>query len=219
MTVQKISRYSATIVTDTTKPCGWLRDKFDVSWRIVIANSEKNLHRDHEQSDAENDQARHPHVGRSEPRIMTSDANEPRPLRSVAAVLGGFFVTFLLSVVTDGVMRGIGVFPTEPGVAMSNALFALALAYRTLFTAIGGYVAAGIAPRNPMTHAFVLAGLGVFAGLVGLAATWGKGFGPEWYSIALVALSIPSIVLGGKFGAMAHARRSRRGEAPVTTSS
>jgi uncharacterized PurR-regulated membrane protein YhhQ (DUF165 family) len=60
-----------------------------------------------------------------------------RILRSVGAVLAGFFATVILSIATDVVLHAIGVFPPW-GQPMSNALFALATGYRTIYTVASG---------------------------------------------------------------------------------
>ena len=74
-----------------------------------------------------------------------------RILRSVGAVLAGFFATFILSIATDVVLHAIGVFPAW-GQPMSNALFALATAYRTIYTVAGGYITARLAPDRPIAR-------------------------------------------------------------------
>ena len=68
---------------------------------------------------------------------------------------------------------------------------------------MGGYITARVAPNRPMTHAWILAIIGVLAAIAGTVATWDKGpeFGPKWYPIALVVLAIPSVLLGGRLAA------------------
>ena len=64
----------------------------------------------------------------------------------------GFIVTTLTSTAADVVMHTAGIFPSAPHL-MSDPLFALAAAYRTLLTVAGGYVTARLAPDRPMRHA------------------------------------------------------------------
>ena len=71
--------------------------------------------------------------------------------RRIGAVLAGFFATFILSIATDVVLHAIGVFPAW-GQPMSNALFALATAYRTIYTVAGGYITARLAPDRPIAR-------------------------------------------------------------------
>ena len=63
---------------------------------------------------------------------------------SAGAVVAGFIVTALASTAADAVMHAAGIFPSAPRL-MSDPLFALAAAYRALFTIAGGYVAARLA--------------------------------------------------------------------------
>ena len=84
---------------------------------------------------------------------------------------------------------------TQP---ISNNLAALAFAYRVVISIAGCYLTARLAPDRPMQHALVLGGIGVVLSAIGAAATWGRGLGPEWYPLALIAVSIPCAWLGGK---------------------
>jgi len=123
-------------------------------------------------------------------------------------VFAGFFATFILSIGTDLLLHAAGVFPPW-GQPMSNALFALATAYRTVYTVAGGYVTARLAPNKPMGHVWTLGVIGLLAAIAGTAATWDKGpeFGPKWYPLALVVLAIPCVWLGGKLAQRAMARK------------
>ena len=123
-------------------------------------------------------------------------------------MLAGFFATFILSIGTDLLLHAAGVFPPW-GRPMSNALFALATAYRTVYTVAGGYITARLAPNKPMGHVWTLGVIGLLAAIAGTAATWDKGpeFGPKWYPLALVVLAIPCVWLGGKLAQRAMARK------------
>ena len=120
-------------------------------------------------------------------------------LRSIGAVIAGFFVTAILSLGLDVVLHAIGVFPPW-GEPMSNSLFVLATAYRIVFTVLGGYVTARLAPASPLRHAVILGAIGFFFAVAGAAATWNAGpaFGPRWYPILLVLTAIPCCWFGGK---------------------
>ena len=123
-------------------------------------------------------------------------------------MLAGFFATFILSVGTDLLLHAVGVYPPW-GRSMSNALFVLATAYRTIYTVAGGYITARLARNKPMRHVWTLGVIGLLAAIAGTAATWNKGpeFGPKWYPLALVVLAIPSVWLGGKLAQRAIARK------------
>ncbi|MEP6829534.1 MAG: hypothetical protein ABI963_04290 [Rhizomicrobium sp.] len=126
---------------------------------------------------------------------------------SAGAVAAGFLVTAVASIATDAAMRAAGIFPTPPQI-MSGPLFALASAYRALFTVAGGAVTARLAPDRPMRHAWILAGIGVAAGLAGAVAYYGiggSGLGPAWYAISIPVEAIPCVWLGAR---LAIPRRS-----------
>jgi hypothetical protein len=60
----------------------------------------------------------------------------------------------------------------------------LALAYRCVYGALGSYLAARFAPRNPMRHAIILGVIGFVLSLLGAIATLPLKLGPTWYPIA-----------------------------------
>jgi hypothetical protein len=141
---------------------------------------------------------------------MMSETYPPsrRVLRRIGAVLAGFFATFILSVATDFALHATGVFPPW-GQPMSNALFALATAYRTIYTVAAGYITARLAPDRPMAHVWALGIIGLVAALAGTMATWNAGpeSGPKWYPLALVVLTLPSVWTGGKLAQRTAARK------------
>jgi len=118
--------------------------------------------------------------------------------RSVGAVVAGFICTALLSVGTDAFMHARGIFP-PPGEAMSDGLFALASVYRLVFTVLGGYMTAALAPRAPMIHVVILGTIGALAATAGAVSTWNAGpeFGPHWYPVLLVVTALPCVWAGG----------------------
>ena len=121
-------------------------------------------------------------------------------LASAGAVVAGFIVTAAASTAADAVMHGLGIFPSSPR-EMSGPLFALASAYRAVFTVAGGYITARLAPDRPMRHASILAGIGLVAGLAGVVAYYvigGGELGPAWYAISIPVEAIPCVLLGAK---------------------
>ena len=136
-----------------------------------------------------------------------NETNPPRRiLTSIGAVAAGFFACALLSIGTDIVLHSAKVFPPW-GQPMSDALFVLATVYRTIYTVLGGYITARLAPYRPMAHVWTLGIIGLLAAIAGALATWDKGpeFGPKWYPLALVVLAIPSVWVGGKLARRAIA--------------
>ena len=128
---------------------------------------------------------------------VDGDQSQPSKWKSVWAVLAGFVVIFILSTAMDAVMPVTGIFPPL-GQGISDGLFAWATVYRVVFSIIGCYVTARLAPNRPLTHALWLGVLGVVISFVATVVTWNKGpaFGPHWYPIALVLVSIPCAWVG-----------------------
>lgn len=83
---------------------------------------------------------------------------------------------------------------------MPDSLFLLATAYRCVYSILGSYLTARLAPQRPMLHALVLGIIGVALSIVGALSTWNKGpeFGPKWYPITLVVIAVPLAWVGGK---------------------
>lgn len=121
------------------------------------------------------------------------------PLASLGAIVAGIAVTALTATLMDMAMRAAGVFPSPPQ-AMSDPLFVLAAAYRAAFTVAGGYATARLAPDRPMRHAWILAGVGLTAGLAGVAAyaAGGGRLGPAWYALAIPLEALPCVWLGAR---------------------
>lgn len=119
-------------------------------------------------------------------------------VRSIGALVAGFVVTAALSLGTDVIMHGTGVFPGW-GQPMSDGLFVWASVYRVAFTILGGYVTARRAPRRPMAHVVWLGAIGTVVASAGAAATWNAGpaFGPRWYLVLLVITALPCVWAGG----------------------
>ncbi|WP_434048364.1 MULTISPECIES: hypothetical protein [Sorangium] len=116
-------------------------------------------------------------------------------LRSVGAVLGGLLATVILTTAVDLALHASGVFPPH-GERMSDALFALALAYRVVLNAAGGHVAARLAPDRPMHHALALGVVGLALATLGAVVMW--ELGPAWYSLANIAIALPCTWAGAR---------------------
>ena len=129
-----------------------------------------------------------------------SPGEQPRSLgRSTLAVLAGFLATALISLATDQLFHVLKVYPPW-GQAMDDpGQNILALSYRILYGIGGGYLAALLAPRNPMHHAIALGVVGLLPCIGGVAAATMVHLGPLWYPIALLVTAFPSAWLGGTF--------------------
>jgi hypothetical protein len=125
--------------------------------------------------------------------------SERHTLRSIGAVVAGLLFIFIVTTIVDVVLHATGVFPPW-GKPMSDALFGVATAYRIVISVAGCYLAARLAPDRPMAHALWLGVIGVVLSAIGAAVTWNKGaaFGPHWYPLLLVVISVPCAWIGGK---------------------
>ncbi len=130
--------------------------------------------------------------------VTGSGAHPRRLLRSAAAVLSGFVAVVVLSLGTDQVLHVLQVYPPWGQPMFDPGLNLLALAYRSVYTVVGGYIAAKLALHNPMRHALALGIVGLVFGGVGAIVTITKyDLGPDWYPIALALTGLPLSLLGG----------------------
>ena len=137
-----------------------------------------------------------------------SSANRPRIGRSILAVIAGLLVIFVLSLGTDVVLHATGIYPPWFQ-RMSDSLFVLATVYRGIYSVLGSYLTARLAPAQPMRHALILGAIGVVLSTVGAIGTWNKAeLGPNWYPLTLVILALPLSWLGGKLRLMQLNSRS-----------
>lgn len=134
--------------------------------------------------------------------VSLSDTRRPRTLRRIGAVLAGLLVIGVLSTATDAVLHAAGVYPPFPE-RMDDSLYLLATAYRILYGIAGSYVAARLAPDHPMRHALALGAIGLVLSTAGAVAMW--AYGPAWYSLAIIAISLPCAWAGARL----HAARAR----------
>jgi hypothetical protein len=139
---------------------------------------------------------------------MTEESTHPRSLlRSTAAVLLGFIAVVVLSLGTDQVLHVLKVYPPWGQPMYDPGLCLLALAYRIVYTIVGGYIAARYAPHAPMGHALALGVVGLAMGGVGAIVTIPMHLSPAWYPNALVLTALPCAWLGG---ALYRARQAER---------
>ena len=129
-------------------------------------------------------------------------------LRRAGAVLAGLLAIVVLSTAADAVLHAAGVYPPFPEI-MGDGLFLLATAYRVVFGVAGCWLAARLAPDHPTRHALALGGIGTVISVAGAAAMW--EYGPAWYSLAVIAISLPCAWAGAR---LHEARRGRVDSAP-----
>jgi hypothetical protein len=117
--------------------------------------------------------------------------------RSIAAVVVGIVVVFVLSLGTDQLLHVLEIYPPWGQPMHDHGLNALALSYRLVYGVAGGYVTAWLAPRNPVKHAVILGAIGTVLSILGAIGAIALNAGPVWYPIALVITAVPCAWLGG----------------------
>jgi hypothetical protein len=125
--------------------------------------------------------------------MNATTAPHPR-LRTAGALIAGFVAVAALSIATDAVLHAMNYYPND-GTVGSDAGLSVALAYRTAFTVLGGYITARLAPSRPQRLATILGAIGTLFAILGAVTMWNVGH--QWYPVALVVLAIPSTALGG----------------------
>jgi len=134
--------------------------------------------------------------------------SQGKPWRSFGAVVAGLLAIVVLSLGTDQILHVLRVYPPWGQPMHEPGLNLLALSYRVVYGVVGSYLAAALAPRNPMHHAVALGVVGLVLSLLGaFVAIQVARVGPAWYPIALVLTALPCAWLGG----VLQVRRQSRG--------
>lgn len=116
-------------------------------------------------------------------------------LKSVGAVLSGFILIVFLSIITDLLLKAVGVLPYDH-LFVSTGLILVVIFYRSVYSLLGCYLAAKLAPGSPMKHALALGVIGIIISAIG--AIVAADLGPTWYAWTLVVVALPIAWLGGK---------------------
>ncbi|XDD54136.1 hypothetical protein AB3N62_16960 [Leptospira sp. WS4.C2] len=116
-------------------------------------------------------------------------------LKSIIAVFVGLLSNVVLSILSDTILKVMGFLPYDH-LFVSTTLVLFVLGYRIVFSIFGCYLAARLAPQNPMKHSYILGGIGLILGITGII--FAGHLGPWWYSWSLVILTPPIAYLGGK---------------------
>lgn len=115
--------------------------------------------------------------------------------KSIGAVLAGFIFIGITHTSIDAMLESAGVLP-KGNLFVEAWLVLVVIAYRAIFSIVGCYISAWLAPNYPMRHSIALGVLGAILSTIG-AITMGN-LGPAWYGWTLVIISIPIAWLGGK---------------------
>jgi hypothetical protein len=123
--------------------------------------------------------------------------NQGNIWKSIGAILAGFIVVSAVSLGTDEVFHILKVYPPWGEPIRAPGANALALAYRIVYSVLGGYITAKLAPRNPVKHAVILGSIGLTISILGVIVTLPMHLGPAWYPIGLAITALPCSWLGG----------------------
>lgn len=119
-------------------------------------------------------------------------------LKGIGAILAGIVFIVVTHSVTDLVLEKLGIFPPPAQGLHTTWMLLTATIYRTIFTVLGGYGTATLAPNPRMRYVMILGIFGTVAATLGAIVTIPMGLSPVWYPIALAVLAFPSVWLGGK---------------------
>ncbi|MGZ6042141.1 MAG: hypothetical protein ACXWKW_08095 [Asticcacaulis sp.] len=111
--------------------------------------------------------------------------------RSFLALLAGFVVNIVLTIVTDLILHVASILPAQ-GSPINDVQSALAALYRTVYAVLGSYLVARLAPGRPMGHALLGAAIGMVLATLGAVATWNLNLSPHWYPVSLIVLALPA---------------------------
>jgi len=119
-------------------------------------------------------------------------------LRGIGAILAGMIFIVVSHTGTDYVLETLGIFPQRNEGLHITWMVVTATIYRSIFTVVGGYITAALAPNPPMRYVMILGIIGLALGTLAAIVTIPMGLGPAWYPIALAVLALPCVWLGGK---------------------
>jgi hypothetical protein len=118
-------------------------------------------------------------------------------LKSTGAVLAGLVFIGVTHSAIDAILESIGVLP-KGNLYVSTVLILFVIFYRAVFSLMGCYLTAKLAPKNPMKHSLILGSIGTLLSLIGAIVTADMNLGPAWYAWSLVVIALPISWLAGK---------------------
>lgn len=129
------------------------------------------------------------------------------------ALVSGVAADWLGTLLTAGLLGvAFGVGPDTPDGRIQELLAApefifTATLHGSFFTALGGYVAARLAPADPLRHAVIVGVLSLVLGIL-LVTAPGEGPQPAWWVDALgFLLAVPAAAAGGWLAARRREER------------
>jgi hypothetical protein len=133
-------------------------------------------------------------------------------LRSILAIVAGCVVLIATGLLTDELL--LRLFPamvSARGRVESHAVAFLVMSYSIAYCVLAGYVAAALARRREVAHAFALGVALVLLLIYPTIKFWETT--PAWYHVALFILTVPACVAGGRWRALRRPRSALRAAA------
>jgi FtsH-binding integral membrane protein len=109
--------------------------------------------------------------------------------RSIRAVVAGYLV-FAVSAVALFALAG-----RDAHAAQGWHFMGISILYGMAFAALGGWIAAKLAPRNPTAHAGAIAVIIAVGAAISIPSVPAGVF--PWTQVAAIALMAPSALIGG----------------------
>ena len=116
-------------------------------------------------------------------------------LAGILAVVAGVAATIVLTYGTDALLRKLKFMGEDLPMSGGKNIILTIIAYRTLYNVLGCYIAAELAPSNPLVYAVGIGIVGFLASIGGALSV--ASVGPKWYNWSLVALALPAAFIGG----------------------
>jgi hypothetical protein len=119
-------------------------------------------------------------------------------LKSIGAVLAGLIFIGVTHNLVDFILESLGIFTPTTVRFDTPWMVITATIYRTILSIVGCYLTGLLAPSRPMLHAMILGFIGLVLSTAAAIATIPLDWGPAWYPIALVIVTLPCAWVGGK---------------------
>jgi len=118
-------------------------------------------------------------------------------LKGIIAILAGMIFIVVSHTGTDFALEKLGIFtPPSEGFHITWMVMTATI-YRCIYTVVGGYLTAALAPSPPMRYVMILGIIGLVTSTLGAIATIPMNIAPAWYPIALAVSAFPCVWLGG----------------------
>ena len=119
-------------------------------------------------------------------------------LKSIGAVLAGLIFIGVTHNLVDFILESLGIFTPTTVRFDTPWMVITATIYRTILSIVGCYLTGLLAPSRPMLHAMILGFIGLVLSTAAAIVTIPLDWGPAWYPVALVIVTLPCAWIGGK---------------------